>query len=223
MHARLLLVLSLLLASVARAEDSFTQTLTPADFQAAGLGKLTPDELARLDALVKNHQTGVVAKVTEETAKVVTAEVREQVKAEVTAQVKAEVTAQVKAEVTEQVKAEDKKEAQKQAASSSLMSRVKVLLTPGTEIEYSTLDATLLPPFHGWQKGTVFYLSNGQRWMASDGDSYWAPLTDKPLHVRIVPGLLGSFFMEIEHGGRPRVKFLGSTPPAPQKAPEANP
>ena len=127
---------------------------------------------------------------------------------------KAEVTEQVKAEVTEKVKAEDKKEAEKQASSGSILNRVKVMLTPGTQVEYTTLDATLVPPFHGWQKGTVFTLSNGQRWMASDNDSYWAPLTNQPLHVRIVPGALGSFFMEIEHGGRPRVKFIGGATPA---------
>lgn len=197
------LALGLVLACVVRADDSFTRSLTPADFKAAGLDKLSAEELARLDALVSSHKEGAVTQAKEETTKAVAAQVREQVKAEVTA----EVTAKVK------------DEARKQSATGSLLNRMKVMLTPGTEIEYSTLDATLVPPFHGWQKGTIFNLSNGQRWVAVDDDSYWAPLTQKELHVRIVPGSMGSFFMEIENGGRPRVKFLGG----PAQSPAAKP
>ena len=78
----LTLVLALVLAASARAEDSFTKGLSPADFEAAGLSKLTPEELARLDALVRGQQTGAVKKATEETAKAVSASVREQVQAE---------------------------------------------------------------------------------------------------------------------------------------------
>jgi hypothetical protein len=190
---RVTLALALSVAAAARADDSFTKGLSPSDFAAAGLGKLTPDELAKLDSLVRGQQTGAVKRATEETTKAVAAAVRQE------------------------VQAEDRKAAQSQPAAPGLVDRMKVLLKPGTQIEYTTLDATLLPPFNGWQRGTVFTLSNGQRWVASDNDEYWAPRTDKPLHVRIVPGMLGSFFMEIENGGRPRVKFLGSSP-VPQAA-----
>ena len=183
----LTVVLALACAAAARADDSFTKGLSSADFGAAGLGKLTPDELARLDALVRSQQAGAVTKATAETAKAVTVTVRE----------------------------EDRKAAQKQA-SPGFMDRMKVMLKPGTEIEYSTLDAELIPPFNGWEKGTVFNLTNGQRWVASDNDSYWARRTDKPVRVRIVPGSLGSFFMEIDGGGSPRVRFLGNS--APPKA-----
>ena len=87
-----------------------------------------------------------------------------------------------------------------------------------SEIEYTTLDATLVGAFHGWQNGTILTLANGQRWVVVDDDRYWAPSSGKPVHVRIVPGILGSFFMEIEKGGRPRVRFLGNAaaPQAPQ-------
>lgn len=196
MIRRLTLFLALCSATAARADDSFTKSLSPADFDAAGLAKLTPDELARLDALVRGQQSGAVRKATEETAKAVTAS------------------------VTQQVQAEDRKAAATQAAPQGFAERMKVLLRPGTEIEYTTLDAVLLPPFNGWQRGTVFTLSNGQRWAASDNDQYWAPRTDKPIHVRIVPGALGSFFMEIENGGRPKVRYLG-TSPVPKAAPQA--
>ncbi|HTU00917.1 MAG TPA: hypothetical protein VMG58_03840 [Candidatus Sulfotelmatobacter sp.] len=194
MLPRLTLICAFIGGTAVRADDSFTKGLTPSDFQAAGLGKLTPEELARLDGLVRARQSGTVAKVKEETTKAVTEDVRRQ------------------------VQAEDRKAAQKQAASAGLVDRMKVLLRPGTEIEYATLDAALAYPFYGWRKGTVFTLTNGQRWVVTDEDRYWAPAPGKTVHVRIIPGALGSFFMDIEDGGRPRVKFLGNTavPQAPQ-------
>jgi len=209
MIPRLTLVIALVCAALARADDSFTKALSPSDFQAAGLGKLTPDELARLDELVRGEKTGAVAKATVETTKVVTANVT------------AAVTATVTASVRQEVQAEDRKVEQKKAASESFLDRMKVVLKPGTQVEYSTLDAVLVPPFHGWQPGTVFTLTNGQRWVVTDNVSYWAPKTYEPVQVRIVPGFAGGFFMEIHKGGRPRVRFLGlvaGTPPAPPPA-----
>jgi hypothetical protein len=242
---RLILIGSLLGASVLRAEDdSFTRSLTPAEFAAAGLDKLTPEQRAKLDALVHARQNGAVAKATEETTKVVTATVRDettkavtetvraettkavaeavraQTTQEVTEAVRAQTAKQVAAEVRQQVEAEDKKAAEKKAASAGFLDRMKVVLKPGTEIEYTTLDATLAYNFHGWEKGTRLTLTNGQRWEVTDDDHYWAPASDKPVHVRIVPGILGSFFMEIEHGGRPRVKFIGHVAaPSPTPTP----
>jgi hypothetical protein len=257
---RLILACALLGGSVLRADDaaSFSKTLTPAEFAAAGLDKLTPEQLAKLDALVRARQSGAVAQAKEETAKVVTDTVRaqttqevtkavaEQVRAQttqevtkavtekvraqtaqevtqaVTEQVRAETAKKVAAEVRQQVQAEEKKAAEQKAASASLIDRMKVVLRPGTEIEYTTLDATLAGPFHGWEKGSILTLTNGQRWLVTDDDRYWAPSSGKPVHVRISPGILGSFFMEIEHGGRPRVQFLGninSPRPTPPPSP----
>lgn len=184
MLSRLSLILALL--GAARADDTFTQSLSPSDFKAAGLDKLTPDERAKLDVLVGGQRTGAVAKAKDETTKVVAASVRAQ------------------------VQAEDRQASSAKPAAPGFIERMKVVLKPGTEIEYTTLDSTLVPPFRGWQRGTVFTLTNGQLWVVTDNDEYWAP-TDKPVHVHIVPGSLGSFFMEIEKGGRPRVKFLGNT------------
>jgi hypothetical protein len=197
MFARLTLLLVLLGAVAARGDDAFSKSLSPADFAAAGLGKLTPDELARLDALVRGRQAGAVTQAKQETASAVAASVRVQ------------------------VQAEDRKALQGKEPAPGFIDRMKVVLKPGTEIDYTTLDATLVPPFRGWHRGTVFTLTNGQLWMVTDSDDYWAP-TDKPVHVRIVPGSLGSFFMEIENGGRPRVKFLGNTA-VPAAIPNAAP
>jgi hypothetical protein len=203
MFPRLILILAILCVGTVRADDSFTKALTPEDFQAAGLNKLTPDELAKLDALIRGEKAGAVAKAKEETAKAVTATV----------------TASVAATVRQEVQAEDKKAAEKKAASASILERMKVVLKPGTEIEYTTLDAELIPPFHGWEKDTILRLTNGQRWVVVEDARYWASLTYKPVHVRVVPGILGSFFMEIENGGRPRVRFLGNSTPQPTPTP----
>jgi len=208
MNSRLTLICAILAGTVVRGDDSFTKSLTPADFQAAGLAKLTPEELARLDELVRARQSGAVAAAKQETTKAVAAAVRE------------ETTKTVTEQVRQQVQAEDHKAAQKQA-SAGFIDRMKVLLKPGTEIEYTTLDATLATPFYGWRKGTVFTLTNGQRWVVTDDARYWAPAPGKTVHVRIIPGSMGSFFMDIEDGGRPRVKFLGNT--APAQAPQAPP
>ena len=187
MMYRVTLFLATALGATARADDSFSGGLSPADFQAAGLGKLTPEELARLDQLVRGQQTGAVAKATEETTKKVTSTVREQ------------------------VQAEDRKQQPE-----GFIERMKVRLKPGTEIEYSTLDSTLssIVEFNFGKGGTVFTLANGQRWRTDDDDD-WPSLKRGVIHVRIVPGSLGSFFMEIEHGGRPKVRFAGNTTPAP--------
>jgi hypothetical protein len=212
MLPRLSLILAVACIAPAHAQESFTKSLSPADFQAAGLSKLTPDELAALDALVQGRQTGAVIKAKEETAKVVTATVSQQVHAE-----DAKAAQAVVETVRQQTHEADVKAEQKKASSMGIMEKLKVVLKPGTEIEYTTLDAMMVPPFTGWEKGTIFTLTNGQRWVVSDEGNYWSPRKNQPVHVRIEPGALGSFFMEIEKGGRPRVKFLdnvGSPPPA---------
>ena len=43
------------------AGEVFTKAVAKADFSAAGLGKLSPEELARLDGLVRDHQSGALA------------------------------------------------------------------------------------------------------------------------------------------------------------------
>jgi hypothetical protein len=193
MMYRLALFLTLACVTAARADDSFTKDLSPADFQAAGLGKLTPDELAKLDLLVRQQQTGAVAKATQETTQKVTSTVREQ------------------------VQAEDRKQ-----QSAGFIDRVKVMLKPGTEIEFTTLDSTLVSVMEidFGKGGAVFTLANGQRWRTSENDDWPSPV-GRTIHVRVVPGSMGSFFLSIEHGGRPRVKFAGTTAPQPANPPAA--
>src|SRR5580692_10325846 len=108
---RLILACALLGGSVLRADDaaSFSKTLAPDEFAAAGLDKLTPEQLAKLDALVRARQSGAVAQTTQEVTKTVTEQVR------------AETAKKVAAEVRLQVEAEEKKAAGQKAASASLI------------------------------------------------------------------------------------------------------
>ncbi|MEO6004720.1 MAG: hypothetical protein ABIS43_16315 [Opitutus sp.] len=170
----------------------FSKALTAEDFARAGLGKLTPAELERLDELVQAQRTGEVARVRDETA----------------AKVAAETTVKVQAETTAKVKAEA--EAAHTADSGSLLHRMRVILAPGTEIEYASVETEIKLPFSGYDPGTVLTLTNGQQWRVESG-KYWAPAkSGQARKVIIQPGALGAFFLQIQDAGRVKVTKVGS-------------
>lgn len=174
------------------AEPPFSQAVPAPDFAAAGLGKLSPEELARLDALVRAYQSGALARARREAAAAsARAAAAEAKAAEAAARAK---TTPPSAPATA---AGDKPD-------TSLLARAKVLLTPGTKIEYATIESRLAGDFRGWDGRTVFTLENGQRWQAQGGDPYVTPAVRSPA-VKIVPGAMGSFFLHVE-GVRPRVR-----------------
>ena len=184
------------------AEESFSKTVQPGDFSAAGLSKLTPEELARLDALVRDFKSGALEAAKREAAAAAEARVKAEAamaRAEATARVEAEraAKAEAKARVAEAEKKAD-------AGETSLLKRAKVLLTPGTKIEYSTVEARIAGEFRGWRPKMIFALDNGQRWQVIGGDDYVVSTEQSP-KVKIVPGALGSFFMHVE-GHRQRAK-----------------
>lgn len=163
------------------AEKAFSKTVRAADFSAAGLAKLSPEELARLDALVRDYQRGITAAAE---AKVVRAETETKV-------------AQERA-----VRAETKEK----KPEGGLLAKAKVLLAPGTEVEYATTESRIVGDFSGWEGRTVFTLENGQRWQVANGGSYYTPKMANP-KVKVVPGALGGFWMTVE-GVATRVKVL---------------
>ena len=126
------------------AEESFSKAVQSADFSAAGLGKLSPQELARLDALVRDFKSGALEAARREATAAAVARAEAEARA-----TKAE--AQVRVAETE-VKKER-----------SLLARAKVLLTPGTEVEYTTIESRIAGDFLGWDGRTLFALENGQR------------------------------------------------------------
>lgn len=183
-------ILLLALASVTtlRAEENFSRAVRPDDFEAAGLQKLSPEELARLDALVREFKSGALAA---ERQQLLAAKAQAE-KAEAAARAATEAAAAAQAKAGE---AEPKP---------GMLERAKVLLRPGTRIEYTTLETRLATPFTGWRRGTIFVLENGQRWRAV-GDSEYVTSPMPAPRVKIEPGVLGSFYMTFE-GVRSRVK-----------------
>lgn len=178
--------LAILLTATGWSAEEFSKTLSADEFAAAGLGKLSPEELARLDALVQRQRSGAVAQAREETA----------------VKVREETTAKVKAEVAKESVAKPEGE--------SLLRRLRVKLTPGTEIDYERVETQIAGSFRGYEPGKVLTLSNGQQWRVIEGD-FWAPAKTalKPRKVIIETGAFGSFFLNIEDGGRPKVKYVG--------------
>jgi len=174
------------------AEEVFSKAVRPGDFAAAGLAKLSAEELARLDALVRDFKSGTLERARKEA---VAAEARAS-------------QAEKRAAAAAVVATEREK-----PPPPGLLAKAKVLLTPGTQVEYATVESRIAGEFRGWEKGTVFGLENGQRWQAAGAESNVTPPVPGPA-VKITPGLLGSFWMTIE-GVRPRVKVAlvgGGTP-----------
>lgn len=193
------------------AEESFSRAIQPADFGAAGLSKLTPEELARLDALVRDYKSGALEAARREAAAAAKAKAEAEARAAKAEADARKTQAESEARTARAEEARHKAEARAQAAETepkkadkSLLSRAKVLLMPGTEIEYATIESTLVGDFKGWDGRTVFTLENGQRWQ-SEGGSYLEPRPIPHPAVKISPGALGAFFMTIE-GVKPRVK-----------------
>lgn len=175
------------------AEPPFSRAVAPGDFQAAGLARLTPEELARLDALVRDYRSGAL----------------ERARLEAEAVARASAAAQAARAAAEQraSQAEARAQAAETAARQAeggLLARARVLLTPGTQIEYSTVESRLVGDFLGWEGRTLFTLENGQRWQSAGESTYISPPIRSPA-VRVVPGALGSFWLVVE-GVKPRVK-----------------
>lgn len=162
-----LLVAAATLAAGA-AEARFSRGLAPEDFRAAGLGKLTADELARLDALVGAHRTG-------------------------------------RAVAAEPLAHESRPRATR-GETASTGSDARVVVAPGTKVEFAAVESRLTGNFTGWEPRGVFALENGQRWREANGTTYVSPPLSAP-KVRITPGAFGAFWLEIE-GVRVRVKVV---------------
>lgn len=154
----------------------FSERLSPEEFSAAGLSKLSAEELNRLNALIQRQR-------------------------------------RADGERNEQRTRETGTTGAETSATTPLgkaSGRDRVVLTPGTSVEYLQVETRLTGSFRGYERGTVLTLANGQRWRVVDG-SYWASAkdADKRRKVVIEPGVLGSFFLRIQDGGRPKVRYVG--------------
>ena len=173
----------------ARGEESFSKAIRPEDFRAAELDKLSPEALARLDGLVQAYKSGAVA-----TAR---------------AEAEAEASAQAAKVAAEQKKEQEKAEKTAKASSPGFFAKAKVMLTPGTDVEYSDIESRIAGDFNGWDGYTVFTLEDGTRWKVANGGGYYSPKISNP-KVKIYPAALGGFWMKID-GVNQRVKVLPLT------------
>jgi hypothetical protein len=193
-----------------RTDEIFSTAVRPADFSAAGLGKLTPDELARLDALVRDFKSGALLAAKREAATAEAARVAAEekaAKAEV-AKSAAEAKSRAATERAEAVSAAPADSGVKKIAG-GIVAKAKVLLAPGTEVEYASTDSRIAGDFTGWSGKAIFTLENGQRWLVVNGGEYSTPPIPSP-KVKIVPASLGGFWMTIEGvSQRVRVSPLG--------------
>lgn len=182
-------------AAAAAADENFSRAVRAEDFAAAGLGKLSPAELARLDALVRDYKSGALLAA----------------KREAEAATQARVAAEARAVQAEAKAAEAKTAgpASEKPAETGLLAKAKVLLTPGTKVEFETVQTRIVGDFRGWSSRTIFTMENGTRWKILNGGSYYSPSVMNP-KVTISPASFGSFWLDIEGvNERVRVAPLG--------------
>lgn len=188
---------ALLLAVAAPAQD-FTATMTPAEKEAAGLGKLTPAELAKLREVVERYKAGELAQVQQQAQQQVAAN---------EAMVK-EAQAKVAAAEAKAREAESKAAAPAKKGPSWLTALITLQKAgdsgSGDEEIHARLDGTI-KSFSGRRR---FALDNGQVWEMVEADRYAGPTYTNP-EVFIRPGLLGTFWLRIPDAAlRVKVKPL---------------
>jgi hypothetical protein len=167
-HELCVLLLALSVAAVPSPAGEFSRTLTRENLQASGLLKLTPAELAQLEVLIDAYKRGSTEKLGDAAAS----------------------------------RAEDTKTNSKPR--SLVPDWVEALITlkraedTTAKKKPEPMTSRLEGEFRGWTGRTNFKLENGQVWTQSDkGDTYqYTPALSSP-SVKIVPGALGTFWLEI--------------------------
>lgn len=186
---------ALVLAVAVQAQD-FTRTMTAEEQAAAGLEKLSPEELARLKAFVERYKAGAVATVQEQAEQKVAATEAKAKEAEQKA-----AAAEAKAKEVAAQQGEERK-----SGPGWLRALVTLKKAEQNPAGNEPLESRLVGDFRGWRRGTVFELENGQRWQHVEGEDYVTPPMPPP-RVKITPGAFGTFWMKIEGvNARLRVK-----------------
>jgi hypothetical protein len=216
-------VIFAVLAGFARADEpSFSQAIAPEDAKAAGLDKLSPAELSRLDALVTAYRNGALATAQKSASEALAAQqaAEAQVRA---AEDKARAAeeksraAEEKSKVAEEKSkaAEEKSKAAKaevvelKKTDFGFFSKAKILLMPGTKVEYAVIKSTVTGSFEGWYPNTIFHLANGQAWQVQHGGQYYTRPTEN-MEVEVTQSALGGFWMRFPSlDQQVRVRLLG--------------
>ena len=211
----LTLVFLMLTAAGVAADRDYLRSLPPDKFKAAGLHKLTAEELAVLQDLFVNQNNDAVAAVQQE-AETKVATVKQEAEAKVAA-VRHEADTKVAAitQAAEVKVAEAKKEAAKQAEPAAakgkpgwfgaLLTLSRVSAKPETA---EPLVSRLVGDFRGWDGTTIFTLEDGTRWkLQNQVDNYrYTPALHSP-KIKITPAALSGFWLDVE-GVNARVRVL---------------
>ncbi len=158
-------------------------------FKAAGLDKLSPDELKALEGWLNGY-------VEEEAEQLAEEVVEERVEKEVEERVDEAVEVAL-----EERKKVIKEETTKAFGFLSIWDKSENVPEELKGPEF--IESSIAGKFRGWDGGTTFSLENGQVWEQQGRDRYYMPM-DNP-KVRIEKGALGSHYLRIIDTGR-RVK-----------------
>jgi hypothetical protein len=179
-------------------EAGFSQALSPEEFQAAGLDRLSPEQRRKLDQLVQAFKEGQVTAAQKSAAGAL--EAKRTAEAEARA---AKEEARVAKEEARAAKTEAK------TSDRGFLAKAKVLLVPGTKIEYAEIRSTVQGTFEGWSGKTIFRLANGQRWQVVNSDDRYFVRPQENVEAVISPAVLGGYWMSFPaFDARVRVKLL---------------
>lgn len=193
----------LVLAVTARAETDFIKNLATEDFTAAGLQKLTPEELARLEALFQRFKSGEVTAVRHQAEVTVQASKAEAEKKIVAAELKVREAVEKANAAMTKVQEAEAKVAAAPAPAKNQPRWYKALLTLNRASEKpekeEPLKSRLIGDFSGWTGKTRFTLENDTLWVQQNKtDTYvYSPALHSP-SVSIRPASLNGFWLEIE-------------------------
>jgi hypothetical protein len=187
------------------AEGDFTRSISPDDFKEAGLDQLSPAQRQHLDALIAGFKQGltIAARQSAEEARVA----RQKADEALVAQRAAEAETKLAKDEAKAVKAEA---AETKTDRKGFFAKARVMIVPGTKIEYAEIKSTVLGKFEGWEGRSVFRLANNQRWQVANSDEHYFTPPEDNVEVEIRPAALGGFWMYFPAIGKQvRVKLLG--------------
>lgn len=182
----------------AQTPGDFTKTMTPEEAAATGLGKLTPDELARLKAIVERYKVGEVAAVQVQAEAKVTAVAREAEQKVAAAQEKI-VAAEAKARAAE-TKATAAASTEGKKSPGWLKALITLKKTEEKPEEAEALESRLAETFTSFSGKRRFTLENGQVWQMIEPEEYSGPAMDRP-PVVIKPGVFGTYWLRVVGSG----------------------
>lgn len=175
-------------AAAAWAAEPLARRVTAEEFRAAGLEKLSPAELAQLDALFQKYGAAQAAPAvngaTQEqaAARVAAAEARAR---------QAEQDAAAAREAAQTAKAEQKK-----AEEGFLAKAKKVLVSPGTKVEIAATETEIDGWFDGWDASTTWRMADGSFWQVANKPAPYQVKRVKNPKVKIYAAALSGYWLE---------------------------